>query len=314
MLGYILKRVALAVPTLLVASLVVFILMRVVPGDPALMMAGDAATTEQLAEMRHSLGIDRPYPVQYLEWLGRMVRLDLDRSIVSSQPVLGSMLDAFVVTAQIVLLATFIALLAAVPLGLLAAWRQNQALDIAVVTASVLCLSVPSFWVALLLILWFGLKLQWLPVVGYVSVRDQFATGLSYLILPVVSLVFVQLGTLLRMMRSNALEVLRLEYVTHARAKGLNEARVLLKHVLPNAFPPVLTLAGVILGSLLAGAAVIETIFTLPGLGRLMVDSIYARDYPMVQGIVLLVAVIFVVVNLLIDLLLPVFDPRLRLQ
>lgn len=314
MLGYILKRVALAVPTLLAASLVVFILMRVVPGDPALMMAGDAATTEQLAEMRHSLGIDRSYPVQYLEWLGRVVRLDLGWSIVSSQPVLGSMLDAFVVTAQIVLLATFIALLAAVPLGLLAAWRQNQALDTAVVTASVLCLSVPSFWVALLLILWFGLKLQWLPVVGYVSVQDQFATGLSYLVLPVVSLVFVQLGTLLRMMRSNALEVLRLEYVTHARAKGLSEARVLLKHVLPNAFPPVLTLAGVILGSLLAGAAVIETIFTLPGVGRLMVDSIYARDYPMVQGIVLLVAVIFVVINLLIDLLLPVFDPRLRLQ
>lgn len=313
MLGYICKRILLAIPTLILVSVIVFVLMRVVPGDPALMMVGDAAGARQIQEVQRSLGLDQPYVLQYLGWLGHVLRLDLGTSIVTSEPVLHVMLERFAVTAQIVLLASFGALLAAVPLGLLAAWRHRTAVDLVVVASAVLCLSVPSFWVALLLILVFGLQLQWLPVVGYVSVSEDFARGFSYLLLPAVSLVFVQLGTLLRMMRSSALENLRLEYVTHARAKGLSEARVLLRHVLPNAFPPVLTLAGVILGSLLAGAAVIETVFTLPGLGRLMVDSIYARDYPVVQGVVLLVSLTFVFVNLLVDVLIPLLDPQVRL-
>ncbi|MGH8310466.1 MAG: ABC transporter permease [Steroidobacteraceae bacterium] len=313
MLGYALRRIALAVPTLLLVSLIVFTILRAVPGDPAEVMAGDLATPEYIAELRRQMGLDQPLPVQFVRWLGNVVRGDLGTSIMTGEPVLSAMFTRLAVTAQVVVPAFLLALLIAIPAGLVAAARRNTATDFATVAFVVAGLSVPSFWIGLLLILFFGVKLQWLPTVGFVSITEDFTTALTYLALPVVSLLLVEMATVARMTRSSTIEVLGQEYITHARAKGLPERKVIWRHALPNAVAPVLTVAGLLLGSLLGGAAVIETVFTLPGLGRFLLEGIYARDYPVVQGTLLLVAFIKIGVNLTVDLLYPVFDPRVRL-
>lgn len=313
MWAYAAKRVLMALPTLLVVSLLVFLLLRLVPGDPAELLLGDLADPQSLAQLRAQLGLDRPWPVQYFAWLQALLGGDFGVSITSGEPVLTAMLDRLAVTAQVVLVSFGAALLVAVPAGLLAAHRQDGPLDLAVVVGVVLCLSVPSFWVGLLLILVFGVQLGWLPTVGWVSPLEDFATGLQYLLLPALALLLVEMGQIARMMRASTIEVLRLDYILNARAKGLSESRVLWRHALPNSIAPTLTVAGMLLGSLLGGAAVIETVFTLPGLGRLMVDAIYQRDYPVVQGVLVLVATIQVLMNLLVDLLYPLFDPRVRL-
>jgi peptide/nickel transport system permease protein len=192
-----------------------------------------------------------------------------------------------------------------------AAWRQNSAADLAIVGASTLLLSIPSFWLGLMILLVFGLQLGWFPIIGYVSLRDDFAAAAAYLVMPVATLTLVEIGSIVRMARASTIEVARLEYITHARAKGLPERAVMWRHAFKNAFAPTWTLIGLILGSLLGGIAVIETVFTVPGLGRLLVDAIYARDYPTVQGCILFVAAIYVVVNLVVDLFYPLFDPRI---
>ena len=219
-------------------------------------------------------------------------------------------LERFQVSAVIVLVAVAAATCIAVPAGLVAAWKQNSALDLAVVSSAALLLSIPSFWLGLLLLLLFGLKLKWLPVIGYVPFSENFWQAAVFMLLPIVTLTVLEIGVLTRMARAASIEVLRLEYVTHARAKGVPEWLVLGRHVLPNAFAPTWTLIGLVLRHLLGGIAVIETVFTLPGLGRLLVDSIFARDYPVVQGCLLFTAVIYVVVNLIVDLCYPLFDPR----
>jgi peptide/nickel transport system permease protein len=303
----------MALPTLLLVALIVFAILRAVPGDPAQIMAGDLASPEAVAALRARMGLDQPLPLQFLTWLGHVLHGDFGASIMTGEPVLPAMLKRLEVTAQIVLPAFLIALLIAVPAGLLAAARRNTALDFATVAIAVAGLSVPSFWIGLLLILVFGAWLQWLPTVGFVSVSEGGAAAVKYLALPVLSLLLVEVATVARMARSSTLDVLNQEYITHARAKGLTERRVLWLHALPNAVAPVLTVAGLLLGSLLGGAAVIETVFTLPGLGRFLVDGIYSRDYPVVQGALLLVALIKIAVNLTVDLLYPLFDPRVRL-
>lgn len=310
MIRYAAWRIAAAVPTLLLVAVAVFVLMRVVPGDPAQLILGDAATAESLAALRESLGLDRPIPAQFLAWAGDVLRGDLGRAITNGEAVLPLILDRFAVTATVVLLAVAIALVLALPLGLFAAWRQDRAADLVVVAVSTLLLSVPSFWLGLLLLLLFGVWLGWLPVVGYVPFGEDARQALTYLVLPVATLVLVEAGVLTRMARASTLEVLRLDYISHARAKGLSEPVVAVRHALPNAFAPVLTLVGVTLGNLLGGIAVIETVFTLPGLGKLLVDAIFARDYPVVQGVMLFVALVYVLVNLAVDLLYPLFDPR----
>jgi peptide/nickel transport system permease protein len=303
-------RIAAAVPTLLLVAVAVFVLMRVVPGDPAQLILGDSATEESLAALRESLGLDRPIPAQFLAWAGDVLRGDLGQAITNGEAVLPLILDRFAVTATVVLLAVAIALLVALPLGLFAAWHQDRPADLLIVAVSTLLLSVPSFWLGLLLLLLFGVWLGWLPVVGYVPFGEDARQALTYLVLPVATLVLVEAGVLTRMARASTLEVLRLDYISHARAKGLPEPVVAARHALPNAFAPVLTLVGVTLGNLLGGIAVIETVFTLPGLGKLLVDAIFARDYPVVQGVMLFVALVYVLVNLAVDLLYPLFDPR----
>lgn len=312
--AYLLRRIAMAIPTLLLVSVAVFLLMRLIPGDPVQLMLGDSADPAQIDAMRRRMGLDLALPAQYLLWLRNAIGGDLGVTITNGQPVFPLILERFQISAVIVLAAVAIAALIAVPAGLVAAWRKDGPLDLAIVGAATLMLSVPSFWLGLLLLLFFGQHLQWLPVVGYVPMSENLSQGLLYVILPIATLTLIETGVLTRMSRASAIEILRLDYVTHARAKGVPESQVLRRHVLPNAFNPTLTLIGLMLGHLLSGIAVLETVFTLPGLGRLMVDAIFARDYPVLQGCLLFTAFIYVVINLIVDMCYPLFDPRVTAQ
>ncbi|WP_151719730.1 ABC transporter permease [Gemmobacter serpentinus] len=314
MLRFALTRLLSTIPTLLLVSIAVFGLIRLIPGDPASLIMGDLADTAALEAARQAMGLDRPVPVQFLIWLGKALTGDLGNSIASNEPVLDLVLRRFATSAWMVLIAVAIATLIAVPLGMLAARRQNGALDLGIIAMSTLLVSIPTFWLGLMILLTFGLKLGWLPVIGYVAITSDTKAGLIYLIMPVLTLVLHEVGIIVRMARASTLDVLRLDYVTHARAKGLSEAAIMTKHVARNAFGPTWTLIGLILGNLLGGVAVVETVFTMPGLGRLIVDAIYARDYPVIQGCLLFVAVIYMVVNLIVDLLYPIFDPRVTAQ
>lgn len=309
MLRFVLNRLLMALPTVVIVSITVFALIRFIPGDPAALMLGDMAQPDQIAAMRSELGLDKSIP-QFLIWSENVLTGDFGRSIINNEPVLPLVAGRFMVSAEIVLIAVALASLIAVPAGVIAAWRQNSLTDLALVGTATVLLSVPTFWLGLLLLLLFGLKLGWLPILGYVSIGDNVWGGLIYLVLPIMTLVIHEMGVLIRMARASTLEVLRLDYITHARAKGLSESAVLWKHAFKNAFGPTWTMIGLILGNLLGGIAVIETVFTIPGLGRLMVDSIFARDYPVIQGCLLFVAISYVLVNLIIDLLYPLFDPR----
>lgn len=308
---FLLGRLASAIPTLIIVTIAVFVMVRLIPGDPAKLMLGDLARPDQVEALRHRMGLDQPVITQYFLWLGNIFRGDFGNSITSAQQVLPLMLERFSVSATIVVVAVGIAALIAVPAGMFAAWRQNSLTDLSVVALSTLLLSIPSFWLGLMILLFLGLQLNWFPIVGFVSFDQDFLKALSFIAMPVLTLVLVEIGSIVRMARASTIEVARLEYITHARAKGLSESAVMWRHAFKNAFAPTWTLIGLILGSLLGGIAVIETVFTIPGLGRLLVDAIYARDYPVVQGCILFVAVIYVLVNLVVDLLYPLFDPRI---
>lgn len=312
MLRFVLSRLITAIPTLFLVSLAVFTLIRLIPGDPVSLMLGDNVDEQAYAAMSRQLGLDQPIVMQFLIWLKALFSGDLGHSITTGEAVLPLVLHRFGVSAQLVLVAVAISTVIAVPLGMLAAWRQNSSFDLSVVVGATMLMSIPTFWMGLMLLLYFGLNLSWLPVIGYVSPVEDFWAGLIYLIMPVTALVLHETGILVRMVRSSTLDVLRLDYVTHARAKGLTEGEVLRRHVLRNAFGPTWTLLGLILGNLLGGVAVVETVFTIPGLGRLIVESIYGRDYPLLQGCLLFVAITYVVVNLIVDLCYPIFDPRVK--
>jgi peptide/nickel transport system permease protein len=314
MLGYLVRRIAMTIPTLLLVAIAVFALVRLIPGDPVQVMLGDSADPSQVEALRRQMGLDQSIPVQFFYWLAKVAVGDFGHSITNGLSVLPLILERFQVSALIVLVAVTIAACVAVPAGLIAAWRQNSAIDLGVTAGATLMMSIPGFWLGLLLLLLFGLKLKWLPVIGYVPFSENFGQAVTFVILPIATLAMIEIGALTRMSRASSIEVLRLEYVTHARAKGAPEWRVLTRHVLPNAFAPTWTLIGLVLGHLLGGIAVIETVFTLPGLGRLLVDSIFARDYPVVQGCLLFTAVIYVVVNLVVDLCYPLFDPRVAAE
>ncbi|SFB72086.1 peptide/nickel transport system permease protein [Polaromonas sp. OV174] len=314
MLHFILKRLLTALPTLFIVAVSVFVLIRLVPGDPASLMLGDLATPEALGDLQQRLGLDKPLLEQFSIWFGNILRGDLGQSITSQQPVLPLVWDRFLVSGRLVVIAVLMAALVAVPAGMLAAWRQNSLTDLALVGASTLLLSIPTFWLGLLILLFFGLKLGWLPVVGYVSFADNPGKALLYMVMPILTLFLHEIGVVMRMARASTLEVLRLDYITHARAKGLSEGEVMWRHALRNSFGPTWTLLGLVLGNLLGGIAVVETVFTIPGLGRLLVDSIFGRDYPVIQGCLLFIAFVYVVVNLIVDLLYPLFDPRVTAQ
>lgn len=309
MILYAVRRLLLAVPTLLLAALMIFVLVRLVPGDPAQLLLGDVENPAALARLRAELALDQPIPVQFVAWLGQVLGGNLGLSILQERPVAEMLLPAFAVTASLVVPAVLLAVAIAVPAGSLAAWSRGRPADTGIMALSTLFLSIPSFWLGLLLLLVFGVWLDWLPVIGYVSPAESVWEGLSYLVLPVASLALIEAGVLVRMVRSSTLDVLNLDYIAHARAKGLSERAVMLRHVLRNAMAPTWTLIGLTLGALLGGAVVTETVFSLPGLGKLMVEAIFARDYPVIQGCMLLVTAVYVAVNLAVELAYPLFDP-----
>ncbi|MGR3565554.1 MAG: ABC transporter permease [Heliomarina sp.] len=311
---FVARRLLMSVPTLIIVAVMVFCLVRALPGDPAIMMLGGNIDDESTLEMmRQQLGLDQPLPIQFLAWLREIFSGNLGVSVLTGQSVGALLLDRFSVTATVVLLAITTALIVAIPAGLVAAHRHNSRTDYAIVFLTILKLSMPSFWVGLMLLVVFGAMLGWLPTVGYVSMSQDFGLGVTYLILPVTSLALSEIAVMTRMMRAGSLEVMNRDYITHARAKGLPERQVLWRHVFPNAFAPTLTMVGIALAGLLAGAAVTETVFTLPGIGKLLVDSIYGRDYPVLQGALLFIALIYVLTNLLIDIAYSFFDPKVRL-
>ncbi|MBO4223792.1 ABC transporter permease [Bradyrhizobium neotropicale] len=311
MIRFLLGRLLQAAPTMIIVSVAIFFLMRLIPGDPAAVMLGDLATPEQVEALRREMGLSGSLPTQYVTWLSHILAGDFGKSITSGDPVLPLMLDRFAVSATIVVTAVLLATLIAVPAGMFAAWRQGSLADYGLVATSTLLLSIPSFWLGLMILLVFGMWLEWFPVIGYVSLHDDFRQGLMFIFMPALTLILVEIGPIVRMARASTIEVSRLEYITHARAKGLSEAEVMWRHAFRNAFAPTWTLIGLILGGLLGGIAVTETVFTIPGLGRLLVEAIYARDYPVVQGCILFISVIYVVVNLIVDMLYPLFDPRI---
>jgi peptide/nickel transport system permease protein len=278
MLRFVVRRVLMSLPTVFIGAVMVFVLIRLVPGDPASLMLGDLATPQALADLKARLGLDRGLFEQFVAWAERLLHGDFGKSITSQEPVLGLVWERFVISARLVVVAVALAALVAVPAGMLAAWRQNSWIDLAVVGGSTLLLSIPTFWLGLLLLLLLGLKLEWLPVIGYVGFSENAHAAALYMVMPVLTLFLHEIGVLVRMARASTLEVLRLDYITHARAKGLSEAAVMWRHAFPNSFGPTWTLIGLVLGNLLGGIAVVETVFTIPGLGRLLVESIFARD------------------------------------
>jgi peptide/nickel transport system permease protein len=300
--------------TLLFVSLLVFVVVRVLPGDPALIMLGIEASPDAVAKMRESLGLDRPVPVQYAEWAGRAVLGDLGRSIQYDVPVAGLIVSRLSVTLPLTLMAAALMVAAAIPLGVYAATRHRRWGDYAAMTLSQLGISVPGFWAGLLLILLFSVKLGWFQSGGFDGWGQGVGHALRSLLLPAVALGLFQFAVLARTTRSALLEVLREEYVKTARAKGVAERAVIFRHALKNAMIPILTVAGVQLGQLMAGSIILESVFYLPGLGRLALGAISARDLPVVQGVVLFVASAIVVINAAVDMLYGVLDPRIRYE
>jgi peptide/nickel transport system permease protein len=300
--------------TLLFVSLLVFMVVRVLPGDPALIMLGIEASPDAVAKLREGLGLDRPVPVQYAEWAGRAVLGDLGRSIQYDVPVAGLIVSRLSVTLPLTLMAAALMVSAAIPLGVFAATRHRRWGDYAAMTLSQLGIAVPGFWAGLLLILLFSVKLGWFHAGGFDGWGQGVGHALKSLLLPAVALGLFQFAVLARTTRSALLEVLREEYVKTARAKGVAERAVIFRHALKNAMIPILTVAGVQLGQLMAGSIILESVFYLPGLGRLALGAISARDLPVVQGVVLFVASGIVVINAAVDMLYGVLDPRIRYE
>jgi len=309
---YVIRRVGALAITLLFVSLLVFVVVRVLPGDPALIILGLEANADSVARVRQALGLDQPVPVQYVQWVGRALRGDLGRSIQYDLPVGALILSRLTVTLPLTLLAAGFMIAAAIPLGVFAATRHRRWGDYLTMTLSQLGVAVPGFWAGLLLILLFSVRLGWVQSGGFDGWSEGIGRGLRSLLLPAIALGLFQFAVLARTTRSAVLEVLREEYVKTARAKGVAERRVLFRHALRNALIPVVTVAGVQLGQLLAGSIILESVFYLPGLGRLTLAAISARDLPVVQGVVLFVASMIVTVNAAVDILYGLLDPRIR--
>jgi peptide/nickel transport system permease protein len=307
-----LGRLLALAPMLLLLSMASFALVHVIPGDPALVMMGGEGTAQAVAELREQLGLNRPLPVRYLEWLGQIARGDLGQSLYNKTRVSEELLWRMPTTLALVALALLFSLLIGIPAGLLSAAFRNSWIDHAARLLTLVSLSLPSFWLGLMLIILFSLKLDLLPIVGYEPITRGVGRALPYLILPSLSLGAYLAALLTRLTRSSMLEVLGQDYVRTARAKGLRDRAVLMRHALRNALIPIVTVIGINVGILLGGSAVIETVFVLPGVGQLVVRSLYNRDLPVIQGLILYVAVVYVLVNLLVDILYTYLDPRLR--
>ncbi len=317
---YIVRRLLQLVPVLLLVSAVVFFIVYVIPGDPVLVMLGVESdpgihyTEEQYLELQRQLGFHQPIYMQYLDWLGRVLHGDLGLSLQSRRPVFDILIERYPATLYLALCALILAVAIALPAGVFAAVKQNTIVDYTAMGYAMWGIAMPNFWLALMLIVIFSVELGWFPAIGYASPIEQPLLFLSHVFLPALVLGSDMASSLTRYVRAEMLEQLKQDYVRTARAKGLPRRKVIVKHALKNSLIPVVTVTGLQIAHLLGGSTIVETVFAWPGVGRLLIEGIYARDYPIVQGSVLIIAVTFVVLNLVVDVMYKWLDPRIRLE
>ncbi|TCZ57962.1 ABC transporter permease [Roseicella aquatilis] len=312
MFAYVIRRVLATIPVMALVALFVFSLLYLAPGDPAAVIAGDQATPQDVERIRASLGLDRPYLVRFGSWVWGILNGDMGVSIFTNLPVTTMIAQRIEPTLSLMILTLILAVTIAVPMGVVAAWKQGTLIDRAVMGFAVLGFSVPVFVVGYLLAYVFALELDWLPVQGYTALSKGFLPWLENLVLPAVALGGVYIALIARITRATMLEVLQQDYIRTARAKGAGQGSILFLHALKNAAVPIVTVIGIGIALLIGGAVVTESVFAIPGLGRLTVDAILRRDYPVIQGVVLLFSFVYVLVNLIIDLAYTLFDPRIR--
>ncbi len=310
---YLASRALALIPMLIVVTLVVFVVINILPGDPAVLIAGDQANEETVKRIREDLGLDRPVLVRYVTWLGDMARGDFGHSLKTRETVTKMVADAAPATLELTLLATILMIPIGITLGVAAAAYRGSPIDVLASLVGSLGIAVPNFWLALLLVNAFSLRLGLLPSVGFTPIWDSPVDGWRYAILPSVTLAAPGIAVLTRQTRSAIVDVLSQDYVRTARAKGLTRAAVLLRHALRNALLPIITVTGLQIALLIGGSVIVETIFAIPGMGRLVVDSIFFRDYPIVQAVVVIMVVLVLVLNIVIDAVYAVADPRIKL-
>jgi peptide/nickel transport system permease protein len=314
MLRFVVRRLLIAIPVLLLVSLMSFAVIWLVPGDPASVFLYAGATPEQLAQVRHRLGLDEPFYLQMIAWYGRILHGDLGQSILLNRGVAAAIVERLPVTLSLTGLALVFATLMGVVAGLLAAMRHASWTDQSIMVLALVGLSVPEFWFGLMMIFAFAVRLHWLPAGDFVPLTQSFVGWWRSMAMPAFTLAAVQMGFIARMTRSAMLEVLGQDFIRTADSKGLPWSVVVVRHGLPNALVPILTVIGIVTGGLLGGAVVIEQVFSLPGVGRLVIGAVLSRDFPVIQGTLLFVAVIYLLINLVVDVLYAVVDPRVRLE
>lgn len=314
MTTYALRRLLHTVPAVFIVVTLIFILTHVVPGDPVGVLLGPYADQERIEETRERMGLDRPLWVQYVDWLSHAVRGDFGDSFFLGRPVSQAILEAFPVTFSLAILSITLTVLVAVPLGIISALKRNTMTANATMAFSVLGISIPDFWLGFLLIMLFAVNLGWLPTFGYKPLSEGFWTWLRYLALPVITISLSQMALVARMTRAGMLEVLDKDYIRTAHAKGLPMSRVILVHALRNAFVSILTVIGLSFAIVLGGALIVETVFALPGMGRLVVAAATRRDYPVIQGVVVYLALVYMLVNLVVDIAYGWINPRIRYE
>ncbi|MFT4412232.1 ABC transporter permease [Fredinandcohnia humi] len=312
MLRYTIHRLISLLPVMLIVSIITFMIVHLTPGNPAFLILGEDASQESIENLEKQLGLDKPVVVQFLDWIANILKGDLGQSVYSSEPVLQIILDHFGPTISLTILALFFILLIGIPTAIFTVWKRNTLLDPAFISLSLIGVSIPEFWFAMLLVLGFAVAIPIFPVAGYIPFADGMLDWLYHLVLPAFVLAAVEIGLIARMLRDGMLESVNQDYTRTARAKGVKESTVLMKHVFSNALIPTTTVLGATIAGLLGGTVIIETMFTIPGIGQLLIDSIHRRDYPVIQGVILFIAGIYVIVNLVVDLLYAILDPRIR--
>ncbi|MED1784532.1 ABC transporter permease [Brevibacillus fortis] len=309
---FIIRRLLLTIPILLLVSIMTFSLIHMIPGDPARVILGEEATLEAYQALRTELGLDQPIVVQYFSWLGKVVTGDLGISITDRVPVADLIMQRLPATVELTIGTFLVAILIAFPAGILAAVRRGTWIDYTSTFTALGGMSIPSFWLAMMMIIFFAVENQWLPSSGYVPFSENPTQNLMAMILPCLATGLRESAVLMRMLRSSLLDVVSMDFIRTAKAKGLNEARTILGHALRNAMVPVVTTSGLMIAGLLGGLVITESIFSIPGFGRLIVESVFKRDYVTVQGAILVSAVLVVLVNLIVDILYAVIDPRIK--
>lgn len=313
MTNYILKRILALIPVMFIVGIFVFFIIHLIPGNPAAMMLGPEATPEEIDAFSRSMGLDRPIPIQFVEWISNVIKGDFGMSLFfQGQQVTKVVFEHFKVTLTLTVLGVILAIILGIITGVIAAINHNNLLDRIIMVITSAGVSIPNFWLGLMLVLFFSIRLSILPPAGFKPLSAGLGESLRYLILPAITLAFGQTSLIARMTRSNMLEVLRSDYVRTAKAKGLSELTVNYKHALKNVLIPVITIIGLSFANLMGGAVVTEQIFNIPGVGRLLIKSVFTRDYPVIEGIVLYIAAMWVIINLVTDVLYVIIDPRIE--